>query len=367
MALAELWEANHQLSDALEQFLALGRISPHCELAAVGTARVLCQLGYPDRAEAALASFAQAHAATPRVQVELGQIAMEQGNLVAAEQSFAAAQVQSSWDPNMLISAVRLYGLLSDAQQAEQLFQRVATVGNGVTRTGDLRIRLQLDPADQQAADEIAALQRDVQAKMREPAGAVAAALADLPEQRRLYMLHCADCHAEDGSGDGRAARHLFPYPRNLRHERSRLVSTRNGVATLDDTLTVLRRGIPGTSMPAYDQLTEHELRLLAEEVHTLRRSGLRDQYLQELAYFEELVDEADVQQFVQRMSTPGEVIKVPTIGPATAASLEPGQQIYLQQACHSCHGEDGAGLANQQWYDGAAWRSAPVTWRRSR
>ena len=277
---------------------------------------------------------------------------MDQGELEAAKAAFQDADVNHSWDPYTLTSAMRLYGLLGNAQEAERLFQRVSAMGNTMSRTGDLRIRLQVDPQDSQAAAEIGQLQSELTAH----------GLANFSHQRSVSAtcLNGADCicctaqtvDGENGNGDGRGARHLFPYPRNLRREKSRLISTRNGVPTLQDTITVLRRGIPGTAMPAYDDLTDSQLRLLAEEVHALRRDGLREQYLEELAYYDDPVDDQDVKDFVVRMSTPGEVIEVPAMPPPTEASLRRGKELFIQQACHSCHGDDGRGLPNQVWYD---------------
>ena len=172
---------------------------------------------------------------------------------------------------------------------------------------------------------------------------------------RRLFALHCSACHGPDGKGNGLAARHMFPRPRDLRWEPSRLVSTQNGAPTLDDTIVMLQRGIPGTAMPSYANLEPDDLRLLAEEVHRLRREGLPEKFVKTLEFQGEEVTEEDMEEVLEAvaiLASPGDPIVVPPIEPTTPASLVRGKETYLKLGCATCHGEDGAGGADQWWHD---------------
>jgi mono/diheme cytochrome c family protein len=253
------------------------------------------------------------------------------------------------------MSAVRLLGMQGKSPEAERLFQRIAAIGDRVTRTRDLRVRLALDPRDAAAAAEIKQLLQGLGDELRSLEASPTESVAEdqnTPPGRRLFGLHCAACHGSQGDGNGLAARHLFPRPRDLRWESSRLVSTKNGVPTLDDTVTVLRRGIPGTSMPSNDALNDDELRLLAEEVRRLHRAGLRQRLVNELQLDGDEVSEDEVEESVDLLTSPGEVIVVPPIGPAAPSSIVRGKAVYLELGCATCHGEDGAGVADQIWHD---------------
>lgn len=355
VALAEMYEEDDQLDRAFRQFAALGTASPGAETAALGAARILRKMGRLDGAHAILESVAQAGEPPVDVAVALGRIAMDRGDLAGAERWFDRAGLAQTREPRFLMSALRLMGLQGKAAEAERLFQRVAALGDRVTRIRDLRQRLELHPDDTGAAAEIRRLTEELDAQMTSSEVLATESAAEDEQSspaRRLFVLHCAACHGAEGDGNGLGARHLFPRPRDLRWEFSRLVSTDNGVPTLDDTVAVLRRGVPGTSMPAYDDLEEDELRLLAEEVHRLRREGLRERLIHVLELQGEEVIEDDVEESVDLLTSPGNAIEVPPIGPATPSSLVRGKETYVEVGCTKCHREDGAGVAGEVWHD---------------
>jgi mono/diheme cytochrome c family protein/Tfp pilus assembly protein PilF len=353
VSLAKFFEENDQLPQAFRQYAAIASASPACEAAAAGAARVLRKMGDLDRAQAILEPLARTGEPTMEIAADMGRIAMDRGDSSGAEQWFHDAGLERTHDPNLLMSALRLRGIQGKPAEAERLFQRVAALGDRVTRLRELRIRLDVDPGDAGAAREAEKLHRD----LRELTSAKAlpaepAADEKLPPGRRLFALHCRVCHGPDGRGNGLAARHLFPPPRDLRWEPSRLVSTTNGTPTLDDTITMLRRGVPGTSMPSFDKREDNELRLLAEEVFRLRREGVRERLVEVLKRQGEDVVEDDVERSVNVLTSPGEPIVVPPIGISSRPSVRRGQAVYAQQGCAKCHGEDGAGVADQTWYD---------------
>ena len=133
-----------------------------------------------------------------------------------------------------------------------------------------------------------------------------------------------------------------------------RLVSTQNGVPTAEDIRAVIKAGIPGTSMVPLDQLSQRELDLLVDVVLQMRRDGVREQYVAQLKADDEEPVEADVHEVVQLRTTPGEVAAVPALGAADKQLLAAGQQLYMQQACASCHGDTGTGDQTMPLFDTA-------------
>lgn len=358
ISLAKLFEENNQLQQAHQQYVALASTSHDAESGVIGTARVLRKMGHLSRAQAALEPFARTTGTAKRAAQEMGCIVMERGDLAHAEQWFERAGIQDTRDPELLMSALRLRGLQGRASEAERLYQRLAALGDRVTRLRDLRIKLALDPGDATTAAEINRLYEGLDGEM--------SLFEVLPRDfaseddnvslgRRLFVLHCSACHGVEGDGNGLAARHLFPRARNLRAEPSRLVSTRNGAPTLDDTVIMLRRGISGSSMRAYTDLDDNELRSLADEVHRIRREGLPEHFVRMLELQgEEITDDDidEVEEAVSLLTTPGDAVVVPQMGEAEPAAIVRGKDAYRELGCTSCHGEDGAGAEDQRCYD---------------
>ena len=133
-----------------------------------------------------------------------------------------------------------------------------------------------------------------------------------------LYARHCAACHGETGDGRGPASRHLFPRPRDLRNDRSALVSTLNTVPTQADLEKVLADGDAGLFDAGLSfHLNGGPASVLAQEVVRLRREGVREQVLRELREEKrETIDEADVRRVVDNSTVPGNRVQVPRIGP---------------------------------------------------
>jgi mono/diheme cytochrome c family protein len=184
---------------------------------------------------------------------------------------------------------------------------------------------------------------------------------AETPQEGiQLFARHCAACHGERGDGKGLAAAFLFPKPRDLRAGRFRLVSTDNNVPTRDDLHAVLNRGMPGSSMPPWDHLSQEERDALVDEVMRLRREGARESYIQSLKDDEGLTDEdiaaedvqLDIQDYVEEMTSAGESTQVPEFQSPTTEAINRGKDVYAKFACISCHGETGRGDGAQEMFD---------------
>lgn len=70
---------------------------------------------------------------------------------------------------------------------------------------------------------------------------------------RAVYEKWCAGCHGDEGRGDGPAATHLLPKPRDLTPGVYEIRSTATGELPLhEDVRRVVDEGMPGTSMPEW-------------------------------------------------------------------------------------------------------------------
>lgn len=136
----------------------------------------------------------------------------------------------------------------------------------------------------------------------------------------RVYAKYCSQCHGDDGAGQGIATPYLRPAPRDFTAGKYKIRSTPTGyVPTDEDLRRAIREGLPGTGMPAFETLTEGEIR---DVVY----------YLKSLA-----PDFEDPQAYA-------EPIDIPEPPPFSEDSLEVGFQTYVEIGCARCHGEQGRG-----------------------
>ncbi|MEI6667746.1 MAG: c-type cytochrome [Acidobacteriota bacterium] len=134
---------------------------------------------------------------------------------------------------------------------------------------------------------------------------------------KALYAAHCANCHGDDGRGEGAAAALLNPAPRNFTKGVFKFRSTASGSLPSDDDLArVISAGLPGTSMSGWNR------RLSAAQIGAI------------ISY---------VKTFSPRFATerPTPVALAPLI-PTSPASIEKGRKVYADLACGACHGDTG-------------------------
>lgn len=79
---------------------------------------------------------------------------------------------------------------------------------------------------------------------------------------RRVYVVHCARCHGEDGKGDGSDASLLKPLPPSF----AELRPSYAGAAR------VLAGGVPGSAMPAWPLLTRAEVQAVTFYIRSFYR-----------------------------------------------------------------------------------------------
>ena len=136
-----------------------------------------------------------------------------------------------------------------------------------------------------------------------------------------VYDRYCAQCHGDDGAGQGISAPYLRPPPRDFTSAKYRVRSTPTGYLPTDgDLRRSILEGLPGTGMPGFEAvLSETELR---DVIY----------FLKSLA-----PDFADPQAYA-------EPVEVPNPPAFSDDSLETGFQAYVEVGCARCHGEQGRG-----------------------
>jgi mono/diheme cytochrome c family protein len=135
---------------------------------------------------------------------------------------------------------------------------------------------------------------------------------------QQLFIQHCAACHGTQGTGDGPAARYVYPKPRDFTRGSFKVRSTPYGTLPTDeDLLTTLTRGMPGSAMPSFAYLSEPDRKALVEYVKTL---------------------------ITRKSATPPIPIEVGNEPPVTPATLVEGKQLYAKMQCSKCHGDTGKG-----------------------
>ena len=134
-----------------------------------------------------------------------------------------------------------------------------------------------------------------------------------------VYDSHCAECHGATGKGDGPAAALLAPRPRDFTTGDYKIRSTETGSLPTDqDIETSVRRGLPGSAMPAWEGLlSDADVRAVS----------------------------AYVKAFSPRFATgTPERVTLPAAVPDSGESLARGAVVYTKLQCGKCHGTDGRG-----------------------
>jgi mono/diheme cytochrome c family protein len=148
-----------------------------------------------------------------------------------------------------------------------------------------------------------------------------AQAAADALEAgKRVYEQNCVQCHGEKGDGQGLAAPHLLPRPRDFTSGKFKLRTTPSGKLPTDDDLRrVVRLGMPYSSMPPWPSLSDAEVDAVVQYLKTFYPGF------------------ADPEQAPKPIALP----QAPASTPEQVAK---GKELYASLGCVRCHGEAGRG-----------------------
>ncbi len=137
---------------------------------------------------------------------------------------------------------------------------------------------------------------------------------------REVYDRWCASCHGYEGRGDGYAAEYMLPRPRDFTQALYQIRTTASGqLPTDDDIMRVIDEGMPGTTMPGWEDVLDLEERLALVD------------YLKSFS----------------RFFAAGEAPEVLSFGGPTRATeeaLAEGREVYERIECNRCHGAEGRG-----------------------
>jgi len=87
---------------------------------------------------------------------------------------------------------------------------------------------------------------------------------------RAVFEQQCAPCHGRSGRGDGEWAKGVNDKPRNFRSGIFKFRSTPQGfLPTAADLERTVRGGVSGTMMPAFTNLSEHDLKAVLTYVRS--------------------------------------------------------------------------------------------------
>lgn len=169
-------------------------------------------------------------------------------------------------------------------------------------------------------------------------AGAAGASPGDVARGKVVYDKNCEQCHGAGGDADGAAAPFMLPRPRVFRDNVSyKFRTTPSGeLPTDEDLFAIITRGLPGTAMPGFGSLSAQE------------RWDV-------VAYIKSLAPDFEDPLYVEA-AVPMPELANPRPAPATEESLARGQELYDENKCWQCHGEDGRG-------DGPSWPDLEDEW----
>ncbi len=137
---------------------------------------------------------------------------------------------------------------------------------------------------------------------------------------QQLYAKYCSQCHGDKGDGEGYAAVHLRPRPRNFTSGKFKVRTTPNGaLPTHQDLVNIIRHGMPYSSMPAWPNFS--------------------DQEVSDLAYFITTFNP----EFSNKDNVP-KPIALPSAPRSSKESIEQGKKLYEDTGCVRCHGPLGRG-----------------------
>jgi mono/diheme cytochrome c family protein len=149
----------------------------------------------------------------------------------------------------------------------------------------------------------------------------VVLAAGDAETGKALYDKNCAQCHGDKGDGNGIATPRVLPKPRDFTSGKFKVRTTPSGSLPTDaDIARSIRYGFPYTSMPAWPTFSDNEVLSLVAHVKSFAADAFAD---------------------AERRKEPYDIPDPPSFSDESAAK---GRELYLQNGCVQCHGDQGRG-----------------------
>ena len=359
LALCELLEQQDRWEDVLVVSRQWYESLPQSELAKACFARALRSNGDWPTARSILRSDPGQLLSSPALIREMAELELELGCPAQARQWLSHIDFTHPSDRSLLHTAALAEGLSGNAIVGLGLMERADELFREQCRRQESEFRRSMgifEPVQQQGENG-----REFTAKREVlfPAHRDAASTKfqngkneALQNPEDLYSHFCASCHGEKGNGDGVASRFLFPRPRNLRRDFFRIVSTENGVPSVEDVAVVIRYGMPGTSMRGFEELSQQEILGLAQFVLAMRREGAQDRLLEEYRKIGEELSPEELKSAAEIQSTPGPRVAIPLAPKFSEELLARGRTAYNDLGCSNCHGVEGANHCDLALWD---------------
>lgn len=142
----------------------------------------------------------------------------------------------------------------------------------------------------------------------------------DVERGQEVYETWCSQCHGSEGAGDGSAAEYMIPRPRDFTTGLYQIRTTGSGELPTDsDILRVINEGMPGTTMPGWeDELPQAD----------------RDALVAYIKTFSQFFESLGAPEPLEFSSAPG----------ASPEGIAEGRLFYDSIECFQCHGAEGRG-----------------------
>lgn len=193
----------------------------------------------------------------------------------------------------------------------------------------------------------------------------------DLEEAAEMFVPHCSRCHGNEGAGDGPLSHRQLPKPRNFDYGVFKFVAVENGSKPRRlDLLRTLERGLPGTTMPALEDLSLAERSSMVDYVRFLSIRGEVERMLVSLWAQEELRPRESIAEMYalvwsRWLDAPNRAYEVSAPPPdPDPARLALGDAVFHDEQrgnCFSCHGDDGKGNGTSALRFDAKGKSYPL------
>ncbi len=141
---------------------------------------------------------------------------------------------------------------------------------------------------------------------------------------KQLYDQWCAQCHGYQGDAESYTRNFTNPKPRDFVFGVYKFRSTPSGKAPTDeDIIRSIRKGNPGTSMPAWERFSDEEVKAITEHIKKFAPDTF---------------------------AMKGQAIKIGKAPSCNEGAITKGKEAYKSAKCYECHSDSGRGNAQKGW-----------------